>query len=82
MARNGIRTSGDPRNRDFAGAHVRDDGLNETLAALAYDPQTAGGLLVSLPSDKGAALEAEFTAKRLFLRRIGRVEEGAGVVVE
>ena len=82
VARNGIRTSGDPRNRDFAGAHVRDDGLNETLAALAYDPQTAGGLLVSLPSDKGAALEAEFTAKRLFLRRIGRVEEGAGVVVE
>jgi selenide, water dikinase len=82
LARNGVRTSGDPRNRDFAGRHVGADGLSETLEALAYDPQTAGGLLVAVPSDRGAALEAEFTARRLFIRRIGRVEEGAGVVVE
>jgi selenide,water dikinase len=61
---------------------VGSDELSETLEALAYDPQTAGGLLVALPSDRGAALEAEFTARRLFLRRIGRVEQGAGVVVE
>jgi selenide,water dikinase len=82
LARKDVRTSGDPRNRDFAGRHVGTDGLSETLEALAYDPQTSGGLLVALPSDRGAALEAEFTARRLFLRRIGRVEEGAGVVVE
>jgi selenide,water dikinase len=82
LARKDVRTSGDPRNRDFAGRHVGTDGLSETLEALAYDPQTGGGLLVALPSDRGAALEAEFTARRLFLRRIGQVEEGAGVVVE
>jgi selenide,water dikinase len=82
LARNGVRTSGDPRNRDFAGAHVQTPGLNDTLTALGYDPQTAGGLLVSLPAERGAALEAEFSARRLFLRRIGRVEEGTGVVVE
>jgi selenide, water dikinase len=82
LARKGVRTSGDPRNRDFAARHVGADELSETLEALAYDPQTAGGLLVALPSERGAALEAEFTARRLFLRRIGRVEEGAGVVVE
>jgi selenide,water dikinase len=82
LARSGVRTSGDPRNRDFAAAHVNADGLSKTLAALGYDPQTAGGLLVSVPSERGAALEAEFTARRLFLRRIGRVEEGSGVVVE
>jgi len=38
--------------------------------------------LVFLLYDRGAALEAEFSTRRLFLRRIGRVEEGIGVVVE
>jgi selenide,water dikinase len=81
MARQGVRTSGDPRNRDFAAAYVTSDGLSDTLEALGYDPQTAGGLLISLPAEKGAALEAEFEARKLFIRRVGRVEEGAGVVV-
>jgi len=82
LARHGIRTSGDPRNRDFAGPHVELDGVSDTLVALGYDPQTAGGLLVSVPAERAAALEAEFMARGLFIRRIGRVEEGAGVVVE
>jgi hypothetical protein len=60
---------------------VTTDRLPSTLEALGYDPQTAGGLLVSLPAERGPALEAEFAAKKLFIRRIGSVEEGAGVVV-
>jgi selenide,water dikinase len=82
VARRGIRTSGDPRNRDFAAPHLVLNGVPETLVALGYDPQTAGGLLVSLPGERAAALEAEFLSRKLFARRVGRVEEGAGVVVE
>jgi selenide,water dikinase len=82
LARSGMRTSGDPRNREFAGPHLDVSGVSETLQALAYDPQTAGGLLVSVPGERSATLEAEFIARRLFLRRIGLVEEGSGVVVQ
>ncbi|HEX2293337.1 MAG TPA: selenide, water dikinase SelD [Gaiellaceae bacterium] len=82
LARSGVRTSGDPRNRDFAGPHLELNGAPETLVALGFDPQTAGGLLVSVPGERGPVLEAEFQARKLFVRRVGRVEEGAGVVVE
>ncbi|MGB2952915.1 MAG: selenide, water dikinase SelD [Gaiellaceae bacterium] len=81
LAAAGVLTAGDPRNRDFAGAHVSLDGLPEWVAAFGYDPQTAGGLLVSLPAERGAALEAAFAARALSLSRIGRVEPGAGVIV-
>jgi selenide,water dikinase len=78
-ARNGVRTGGDPRNREFA--PVETDGTAEDLLALGYDAQTAGGLLVSLPADKALSLEAEFRARRLFLARVGAVEQGSGVAV-
>jgi selenide, water dikinase len=81
LARQGVFTSGDPRNREFAGPHMEIAEIPPALETLGFDPQTAGGLLVSVPAERSATLQAEFEARRLFLRRIGRVEEGAGVLV-
>ena len=78
-ARAGVRTGGDRRNREYA--PVETDGVDEALLALGYDAQTAGGLLVSLPADKALSLESEFRARDLFIARIGRVDDGAGVSV-
>lgn len=80
-ARRGLRTGGDARNRDFAALALSLDGAPDELAALGFDPQTAGGLLVALPGEKAAVLEASFAAEGLFVARIGRVEEGSGVAL-
>jgi selenide, water dikinase len=81
VARASEKTGGDARNRDFAAAHLSADRVPDELLVVGYDPQTAGGLLISLPEDKSAALEAELGARALFVRRIGRVEAGSGVNV-
>ena len=76
-ARAGVSTAGTRNNREYAPLELGD--VAPELVELAYDPQTAGGLLVSLPADKAMALQAECAAAGLFLARIGAVEDGAGV---
>ena len=80
LAEQGVATGGDRRNREFA-AEAVESSADAAHEALAYDPQTAGGLLVSLPADRAVALEATFAAAGLALSRIGAVEAGAGVVL-
>jgi selenide,water dikinase len=80
LAEAGVRTGGDRRNREYAARHVTGE-LPPALDALAFDPQTAGPLLVALPADKGPVLEATFAARGLPLWRVGRVEAGSGVVL-
>ena len=75
-ARAGVSTAGTRNNRAYA--PVETDAVAPELVELAYDPQTAGGLLVSLPRERGPALEAEFARAGLFLARIGEVTEGRG----
>ncbi len=78
-ARAGVTTAGTRANRQFA--ELEHDGVPAELVELAHDPQTAGGLLVALPRDRGPSLEAEFARAGLFLARIGAVEAGSGVVL-
>ena len=72
-----MSTAGTRSNREYA--QVDPGGALPELVELAYDPQTAGGLLVALPKDRAPALEAEFARAGLFLARIGDVTAGAGV---
>jgi selenide,water dikinase len=80
LARDGVRTGGDRRNREFA--PVDADGVPEELLALGYDAQTAGGLLIALPVEQALSLQSEFDRRGLFLARVGSVEAGAGVAVD
>jgi selenide,water dikinase len=53
----GVRTGGDARNRATLEGHVAvGEGLADELVALAYDPQTSGGLLAAVTPEAGAAL--------------------------
>ena len=81
VARAGERTGGDRRNREFVGDRATVDGVPDELVALAFDPQTSGGLLLAVPIERAATLQAAFGAAGLHLTRIGAVEEGAGVVL-
>ena len=52
--RNGHIPGGLTNNRDFAECQVQyDEGISEDLKALLFDPQTAGGLLVSATDGSG-----------------------------
>jgi selenide,water dikinase len=78
-ARDGVTTAGTRNNRAFAPVDLGD--VAPEVVELAYDPQTAGGLLISLPRERGVGLEAEFARAGLFLARIGAVTGGAGLAL-
>jgi len=65
-ARQGALPGGLKNNREFASSAVElTGGLAPEVENLLYDPQTSGGLLISLPEEKAARLAGA--------RRIGRV---------
>jgi selenide,water dikinase len=80
VAASGVRTGGDRRNRAFAGPHVEST-ADPVAEALAYDPQTAGGLLVTLPAEQAAVARATLAAAGVETWQVGRVVEGAGVAL-
>jgi selenide,water dikinase len=77
LAELGVVTGGDRRNREYVGDALEVEGVGGALVAVAFDPQTAGGLLVALPPERASAFEEASPAAR----RIGSVAAGSGVLL-
>lgn len=55
-ARRGVRTGGDPRNRDYVEGNFVDAANDDAAAALCFDPQTSGGLLAAVDAPTAKVL--------------------------
>lgn len=76
-ARMGLVPAGTYKNRDYAGERVRiDPTISEAMIDVLYDPQTSGGLLISLEPERAQILEALYGEKlQTAFARVGRVTE-------
>ncbi len=83
LAAQGLLTSGDKTNREYVGAEVEVvSTVDPNLVKLFYDPQTAGGLLLSISEKKVGELLAELRQNYPYAEIIGRVvERGAKAIV-
>ncbi len=83
LARAGVGPGGTARNRAHFGPNVSfSPGVEAALIDILFDPQTSGGLLVSLPEDKGKALLADLGAQGISAALIGVIAApSAGKIV-
>ena len=74
LATAGMLTSADKTNREYVGADVAIDGsVDENVVKLLFDPQTAGGMLISIPQGDAESLLGRLRDNYPNARIIGRV---------
>jgi selenide,water dikinase len=82
IARAGVQTDGALHNRrSFREQLTIEPGVPPGLEALAFDPQTSGGLLAAVPVVGSADVGTALAAAGVPHAWIGEVEEGSGVVL-
>ena len=83
LARQGVGPGGTGRNRSHFGEHILlPSDLEPALAELLFDPQTSGGLLLSVAGDKKEALRAALAAHGVSASVVGSVAAAGGSYVE
>ena len=79
LIKNKMLTRGDKNNRVYVGETVKfDEKVTKEMQSALFDPQTAGGLLISLEKDKADY----FISKIKDAKIIGNVEAYQGVLIE
>ena len=76
LAAAGVITGADRTNREYVGDDISiDESVNNAMVRLLYDPQTAGGMLISIPKEKAEELLTELRKNYPLAEIIGRVGE-------
>ena len=74
LARQGLLTGGDKTNREYVAEDISiNDQIRQELCSLLYDPQTAGGMLISIAADRAEPLLASLRPTYAQTAKIGRV---------
>ena len=82
LAAEGVVPGGLGRNRDHYGPRVLEGGLDAALRDALYDPQTSGGLLLSIPPRRVEALVRGLARRRVTALRVGEAVRPTGHAVE
>jgi selenide,water dikinase len=84
QVRAGMIPGGGTRNREYYAPHVKvSDEVSDEMVALAFDPQTSGGLLISVPESQSVAMLAELhKAECTDAAIVGRVEPRGDLPLE
>jgi selenide, water dikinase len=79
LAARGVLTGGDRTNREYVGDQVQfASGVSKEMTRLLYDPQTAGGLLIAISSDRAgellSRLKSSYPAAAIIGKALERVD--------
>jgi selenide,water dikinase len=82
FAKRGYLTKGDVSNREYAsGAVTLERGVSVEIGRILFDPQTSGGLLISVAGEQAGALVESLRQRGVEAAAIiGEVEAGTGTI--
>ncbi len=79
LAEQGLLTSGDKTNREYVGENIEiSETVGKELRHLLFDPQTAGGMLIAIASDRAPELFTRLRENYPLAAVIGRVKDHSG----